>query len=262
MTTPLFRWRLRLAWFGDAYVGWQRQPNGLSVQEVVEDAVSGFFGGVPVIARAAGRLDAGVHSRGQVVVVDVPVQRSSRAWVRALATIFPDDITCLAAEPCAPDFEPRRDAVGKHYRYRWLERWPHCPFRANRTWHIRRRLDVPAMDAAAQVLQGTHDYSAFRAAGCTASSPVRAIRHIAVRRVADEVHLDVRGPAFLRHQVRIIAGTLTQVGVGRFDADRVAAILASGCRRQAGLTAPAWGLWLEEVLFEPPLHWDETAGDA
>lgn len=251
------RWRLLLAWTGEGYVGWQWQPNGTSVQAVVEDAVSRFFGGVPVTARAAGRLDAGVHSRGQVVVVDVPETRPVQAWVRGLSTLLPPDVACLAAAPCSADFEPRRAAKGKHYRYRWLERWPQCPFRAGRLWHLRRRLAVDDMHRAVQHLVGTHDFTTFRAAGCSARSPIRAIRRASVTRVGDEVVLDVHGPAFLRHQIRIIAGTLTRVGLGRLPPDALAAIRDARDRRAAARTAPAEGLWLESVRFEPALHWPD-----
>ena len=253
------RWRLLLAWHGAAYVGWQRQPNGLSVQEVVEGAVSRFFGGISVTARAAGRLDAGVHSRGQVVVVDVPEARPVQAWMRGLSSLMPPDIACLGAAPCAADFDPRRAASGKRYRYRWLERWPPCPFRLGRLWHLRRPLAVAPMHAAAQLLVGTHDFTSFRAAGCSARSPVRAISRVSVSRVEDEVVLDVWGPAFLRHQVRIMAGTLTDVGTGRRAVASMPDVLRARRRTAAGRTAPAEGLWLEEVFFATPLQWSGAA---
>ncbi len=252
------RWRLLMAWRGDAYVGWQRQPNGRSVQATVESAISRFFGGVTVHAKAAGRLDAGVHSRGQVVAVDVPEARSARAWIRGLSALLPGDIGCLAVAPCALGFNPRRAALGKHYRYRWREAQAPCPFRRLDLWHIRRPLDVEAMQQAARSLVGTHDFTSFRASGCSAHTPIRTIDQIEVRRHDDEVIVDVFGPGFLRHQVRIIAGTLAEVGGGARAAQSVAGLLESPHRSRAGVTAPPHGLWLQSVHFDPPLAWEHA----
>ncbi len=252
---PVQRWRLLLAWQGQGYVGWQRQPVGTSIQDVVERAVGAFFGGPPLPVWAAGRLDAGVHARGQVVAVDAPAPRSAEAWVRGLSRCLPRDIACLAAAPCAADFDPRREARGKWYRYRILERRGPCPLRRGFTWHLGRTLDADAMAAAAAGLHGRHDFTSFRAVGCSAASPVRAIHALRVSRAGDELRVDVEGDAFLRHQVRILVGTLVEVGLGARGPAWPAEVVAARDRGAAGPTAPAEGLWLQEVRYEAPWTW-------
>lgn len=246
---------LLLAWQGQAYVGWQRQPEGASVQQQVEAAVSALCGGAPVRALAAGRTDAGVHAWAQVVRVAHPVARSPEALLRGLGARLPPDIACLAAAEAPPGFHPVRDAVHKHYRYRILRREARCAFRDAQTWRLPRPLDLPAMRAAAAALVGAHDFSAFRAAGCSAPSPVKTVSALSLTERGDELHVDVFGDGFLRHQVRIFVGSLVEVGSGRMSPASLAAALAARDRSAAGPTAPPGGLWLVGVQTAPAIVW-------
>jgi len=249
-----------LAWRGDAYVGWQRQPGGTSVQAVVEDACRRLHGGVQTHALAAGRTDAGVHAWSQVVRIESAVCRSVDATLRGLNALLPADIACLAVGPCPSGFHPVRDAVEKHYRYRILVRQGRCPFREGAVWRLPAALDTDAMAEAGLSLLGKHDFRAFRAAGCSSPDPVKELRSVQVVRRGDELHIDVVGDGFLRHQVRIIVGTLVEVGLGRSPVAAVGAALAAQDREAAGPTAPPGGLWLVAPRFSPPLEW--TAGQA
>ena len=247
--------RALLAWDGTAYGGWQIQPHVETVQGVVEGALARIMNTERVVVRAAGRLDAGVHAQAQVVGFGVPARRSAETLFRGLNGLLPPDIACLALSPEVPDFDPRRSSRGKVYRYRYLTRGSRCPFRRFRCWQLGRRLDVAAMQRGARLLEGEHDYSSFRASGCSSRHPVRRIRSVQVTAHLDEVHLVVDGEAFLRHQVRIIAGCLAEVGLGRQPPEWMGQLLASRDRALAARTAPAHGLSLERVHFAPTLQW-------
>jgi len=249
--------RALLAWDGSAYGGWQLQPNVPTVQGVVETVLARLMDRDRVVVRAVGRLDAGVHARGQVVGFSVHAPRSIRELFRGMNGLLPDDIACLALSAAPADYDPRRYNRGKIYRYRFLFREVRCPFRHLKCWHLEHPLDVDAMQRAANTLLGFHDFATFRASGCSAVHSMRRIRSIRIERQADEVHLLVQGKAFLRYQVRIIAGCLVEVGQGRRSPDWMAKILAAKDRNLAARTAPAHGLSLERVLFRPELEWEE-----
>ncbi len=240
------RWCLRVAWDGSAYVGWQRQPNGRSIQSTVEEALERLSGGRR-LASASGRTDAGVHARAQVVSVDLPSGWKPARVMGGLNHHLPRDIVCLSAERAPDAFDPRRWVDRKRYRYRVLARRPRCPFRDGHTWLVRFPLDVESMSAAAGSLPGRHDFSAFRARGCSAAHPVRTLNSAEVLRADEELHLDFVGNGFLRHQVRIMVGTLVEVGAGRMPASTGSELLSRGDRAEAGPTAPSQGLWLMEV---------------
>lgn len=244
-----FTWRVTLAWNGAAYVGWQRQPTGRSLQEVVEDAVARALGTEEVRVTASGRTDAGVHALAQVVSFQSPVDRAPDALVAALNANLPRDVAALDAILAPDAFDARRWVRRKLYRYRVLNRRPRCPFREGLAWHWRAPLDVGAMAEAAAHLVGRHDFSSFRAQGCGARHPVRTLEQATVARVDDEVHLEFTGNGFLRHQVRIMTGTLVDVGQCRQAPSAVAGILAARRRSAAGRTAPAHGLWLVRVDY-------------
>lgn len=246
-------WRLTMAWRGDAYVGWQRQPGGLSLQELVERAASLALGGELVRVTATGRTDAGVHALAQVVSFRAQTPRSPYELVSAMNHGLPRDVVVLDAALAPPDFDVRRWVRRKLYRYRVLNRRIRCPFREGQALQWREPLDVTRMDAGARLLEGRHDFTSFRASGCGALHAVRTLEQARVRAVDDEIWLEFTGNGFLRHQVRIMTGTLMDVGRGLHEPEHVGVVLAARRRKDAGRTAPAHGLWLVRVeLGEGP----------
>lgn len=258
------RWKLVLEYDGTAFDGWQVQPGGArTVQAVLEAAIETVFQ-ERCRVHPSGRTDAGVHALGQVVVFDAARERAPRAVRDGLNALLPPDVAVCAAEPVADDFDPRRWTRLKRYRYRWLDRGAPSPLRRHRVRTLRGPLDADAMHRAAQALVGRHDFSAFRAVGCASTHAVRTVLAMDVARVGDEVHLDVLGNGFLRHMVRIVAGTLEQVGLGRRDASWPAVVLAARDRAAAGPTAPACGLYLVSVEYgdgPPAWHGQEPPED-
>jgi len=203
------------------------------------------LGGELARVDATGRTDAGVHARAQVVGFRASTPRTADALRRGLDALLPSDIGCLEVRPAPEGFDPRRWTRGKHYRYRVLQREVRCPFRERWTWRMRPGLDVVAMAAAAAELVGNHDFSSFRSAGCGAAHARRTLVSAVVsEHEPDELHLDFRGNGFLRHQVRIMVGTLVDVGQGRRSVAQVAEALEARVRSAAGPTAPPRGLWL------------------
>ena len=242
-----FRFALEVEYDGTHASGWQVQPGEPTIQGALEEALGGLCGHKVHVA-GAGRTDAGVHALGQIAAFSTHASRTERAIRDGLNGTLPDFVSCIRAWRVADEFDPRRWSHGKHYRYRWLERRARSPLRAHMAWHHRGpQLAVDQMQSAAEHLEGTYDLSCFRASGCSATSTVRTIDSAAVRRVGDEVVLDIVGHGFLRHTVRIMAGTLLDVGLGRRDADQFPALIASKNRELAGRTAPAHGLTLVSV---------------
>lgn len=247
------RWRLVVEYDGRAFCGWQLQPGQRSVQGVIESALERLFGH-PIRVSVSGRTDAGVHALGQVISFTSPQPRAPATVVKAMNATLPNDVAVVSAEPVPAAFDPRRWAWAKHYRYTWLERPARSPLRHDRVWPVREPLDLAAMRAAAAQLVGTHDFTSFRAEGCTANGPVRTVEAADLRRVNDELWLEVMGQGFLRHMVRIIAGTLYDVGRGKRSPADFGAVLAAADRAKAGQTAPPGGLCLVRVDYqdEPP----------
>lgn len=255
------RWKLVLAYHGAGFVGWQVQPTGRSVQGVVEAALAALLG-ESVRVDAGGRTDAGVHALAQHATFVTRVHRTPRSMCGGLNAHLPQDVSCVAAVQVPDHYDPRAWTLSKTYRYTWLDRPSRCPLRDDRSWHKRRRLDDIAMARGAVMLLGTHDFSAFQAVGCAAKSPVRQLRAARVWRDGDAVHLDVVGHGFLRHMVRIIAGTLTEVGHGRHPPEWVRHVLHSRDRAEGGRTAPAHGLTLVSVEEGPGPRPDAVARGA
>jgi tRNA pseudouridine38-40 synthase len=237
-------WRLDLAWDGTRFVGWQRQSNGLSIQQVVEEALLRLLGGEKVRVDAAGRTDAGVHALQQVASFSCRKERSSGDLLRGLNGLLPADIACLKVTEAPMGFHARYWTLKKKYRYRFLHSRVPCPFRTKRCWRRGEPLDLVAMSEAAKHFAGTHDFQGFRSSGCSARTTVRSIESSLLQESGDELHFDVIGNGFLRHQVRIMSGTLLAVGQGRLLADEVPKLILGQDRKLAGQTAPAHGLWL------------------
>ena len=242
------RLKLTLEYDGTAYVGWQRQLNGTSIQEVVERALSELLG-APISTLAAGRTDAGVHALGQVVAFDAPRTLPLSAYLRGLSALLPEDISVVGASEVPAEFDPRRDALGKRYRYLLSNRAVRSPLRRRTQWQLFGTLDIASMDAAARPLLGTHDFSAFRAANCEARTAVRTLRELTLLASGDVVQFELEGTAFLKHMVRTIVGTLVEVGRGQKPVPWAAEVLASRDRTRAGPTAPAHGLVLVDVRY-------------
>ncbi len=240
--------RLTLEYDGTGLAGWQRQDNGPSVQQHLEEALAAMVGG-PVTVIGASRTDAGVHALGQVAHFQTEVTIPLHGFRLGLNSTLPPQIAVIEAVEVAADFHARFSARGKRYRYTILNRRDPSPLQRSTTWWRSRRLDIDAMQTAAAALIGEHDFSAFRAAGCTARTTSRHISRLDVTRAGDLVLLEVDGNAFLRHMVRIITGTLVEVGEARRPADSLPTLLASRDRTQAGQTAPPQGLTLIEVRY-------------
>jgi tRNA pseudouridine38-40 synthase len=245
------RYRLTLEYDGTPFVGWQRQDNGPSVQAAIEAAVA-RFAGETVTATAAGRTDAGVHARGQVIHLDLAKDWDAFRVSEALNHhLKPDPIAVLDCAAVGDDFHARFSASERRYRYRIVNRRAPLALEATRAWLVNQPLDAAAMHEAAARLIGKHDFSTFRASLCQAASPVKTLSRLTVARDGDAVSIDAAAPSFLHHQVRNIVGTLLLVGLGKWRADDVAAALAARDRARGGETAPAHGLYLMEVRYDP-----------
>ena len=250
------RYALLIAYDGAGFVGWQRQSNGVSVQEVIEEAAAKLDGGAMPQATAAGRTDSGVHAEG--MVVELPLARDiAPARLRAALDFHtkPHRVAVLAAAPAPEGWSPRFSAVRRHYRYRILNRAARPALEAGRVWHVPLPLDVAAMHAAAQGLLGRHDFSAFRAASCQAKHAIRTLDRLDVTREGAEVRFDVAGRSFLHHQVRNLVGTLHQVGRGLRPVGWPREVLDGRERRTAGQTAPAEGLCFLRVDYPEQIPW-------
>lgn len=244
------RYALKLEYDGTGFVGWQRQDNGLSIQQVLEAAAARLARGAPVAATTAGRTDAGVHASGQVVHIDMPMAYPPVTLREALNFhMKPHRVAVLDAAEVPAGWNARFAAVGRSYRYTILNRRARPALHAGHVWHVQKPLDAAAMHAAAQCLLGRHDFTSFRAAACQARTPWRTVDRLDVRRDGDEVAIVAAARSFLHHMVRNIAGTLKLVGEGSWPPARVAEVLAARDRSQAGPTAPAAGLCMTGVTY-------------
>ncbi len=244
------RVRLTVCYEGTAYHGFQVQPNGITVQSTMEDALGRLLG-ERVRLRAAGRTDAGVHAREQVVDFADSGRRPLETIVRGGNALLPPDIRILAAQEAAASFDARRHARAKAYRYFLCLDPVASPFFRRHSWHIERPLDLAAMrDGLARVV-GEHDFTSFRGQGCTAKTAVRTISRaeLAPAGVAPLHAIEIAGSGFLKHMVRNIVGTLVDIGRGKRPPGWMAEVLSLRDRTRAGATAPAHGLFLWEVRY-------------
>lgn len=243
------RFRFTVEYDGRPFVGWQRQDNGSSVQQALEDAVFGFCGERAVV-QGAGRTDAGVHALGQVAHVDIDkpaVADTVRDAVNFHLRPWP--VAVLRVQAVDRQFHARFDATARRYRYRIVNRRAPLALDAGRAWPVNVPLDAGKMHEAAQRLVGQHDFSSFRAAMCQAKSPVKTLSSLTVSRHGEAIEIDVEARSFLHNQVRIMVGTLKQVGEGRWSADDVSEALEAKDRAAAGATAPPDGLYLVGVDY-------------
>ena len=249
----LCRYKLTIAYDGSGFHGWQKQqPPGAkplrTVQGVVEQALVQVMR-QPVCLVGASRTDAGVHAAAQVAHFDAAVTMPVDRMAAAITSRLPEDVAALRVETAALDFDAIRDVVCKEYRYRIHNAFQRPLGMRHLVYHCWVRLDLDRMNDAASRLVGEHDFKGFSAAGHGRESTVRTIEHCAVYGQVDQVYLVVQGSGFLYHMVRIIAGTLVEIGRRRMDSERINEVLCSGDRRMAGPTLPPNGLCLEWIRY-------------
>ena len=242
------RIKLTIEYEGTAYAGWQIQTNGVGVQEVVETGLRQVLGAA-VRLHAAGRTDAGVHARGMVAHFDTDRDLPPSAYREGLNRFLPRDVAILEAELVAGDFHSRFSNSGKWYRYTLCLTPVRSPLQVKTSWHFNKPLDLSLMREAAHYFVGCHDYSAFRASGCSARTTRKELTSVELTEQGSLLLVDVRGSGFLRNMVRIMVGTLVEVGLRRRPPASVQSLLASGDRLAAGRTAPAEGLCLMQIDY-------------
>ena len=248
MPAKLQKLKLTIAYDGSAYHGWQIQPNGITVQETLQQALVTMTG-ESLTVYGSGRTDAGVHAWGQVAHIKTVTAIPLTGLWRGLNALLPDDIVIRSLEVVAADFHARKSARAKTYLYRIDNGLQPNPLTRLYSWHIRKPLDVSAISKAAALLQGTHDCLSFKAADGETKTSVRTINNIRVWKRGRYLFIMIKANGFLKNMVRIIVGTLMGIGAGKSDWQSLAAILAVKDRRMAGITAPAKGLILRTVYY-------------
>lgn len=255
------RYRAVVAYDGTAYAGWQAQREGRTLQQTIERALSTVLR-EPIRVAAAGRTDAGVHARGQVIAFDAvadladsadpadPDGRSplARVW-RSVNAVLPDDVVLRTLERAHPEFDPRRDAVLRAYLYRIWNHDVRSPFELRTAWHVREPLDVTAMAEAAALLVGEHDFASFQGADDVPRASIRRVTRSEVTRDGELVRYAIEANSFARHMVRNLVGQLVEIGRGRTPAASMRELLLARDRRLAAAPAPPHGLSLEWVRY-------------
>ncbi len=243
------RFQLIVEYDGGAYVGWQRQDNGPSVQAALE-AAAYAFSQERVHIQGAGRTDAGVHARAMTAHLDLAKDCDANRVREAMnALLRGHKIAVLEVETAPEGFNARHSCLGRSYEYRILNRRPEPTFDRPYCWHQKVPLDHEAMQEAAQYLVGRHDFSAFRAAECQAASPVKTLDHLSVERQQDWVIVRSYAKSYIHNQVRNMVGSLAQVGQGKWRPEQVRAVLDGRDRQAAGPCAPASGLFFWRAWY-------------
>lgn len=243
---------------GRSFCGWQSQPDGRTVQDTLQLALSRIAqDNIAVVA--AGRTDTGVHALEQVVHFDTQTKRPLTAWVRGVNSMLPESVAVLWAHPVPDEFHARFSAHGRSYRYVLINRATRLAIHVGKAGWYHAPLDVNAMQAAAQLLIGEHDFSAFRAALCQAKSAVKNLQQLDIRREGEMLIFDVSANAFLHHMVRNIIGCLVYVGKGKHNPDWITAVLQSRDRSIAAPTFAPDGLYLRRIRYEQ--KWDLPQSD-
>lgn len=245
----MYRYKLTIEYFGPDFVGWQKQPNVISVQGVTEDAIFAFTKQKSNLY-AAGRTDARVHARGQVAHFDIAGKFDTTRLIRALNHfVLPYKVSILSCEEVDDSFHARFSAIKRHYEYIILNRKVDSAIDTDRVWYVYQTLDIEKMKEGAKCLIGHHDFSSFRAKECQAHSSVKTLDKIEIVRDGEYIKFRLSAKSFLHHMVRNIVGTLAMVGEGKFCAEDVKRILDAKDRKAAGVTAPAEGLYFMRVDY-------------
>ncbi len=240
---------LKIRYNGSAFVGWQVQKNGKSVQEQMQDAIEEIFG-QRVGVTGCSRTDSGVHALEYCLCFDPPRPMALKRIPFALNSVLPEEISVLSCQEVSPDFHPRYHAVAKEYLYRFYDGFAPDPFKRGFAFHERKGLDAELMDRAAKAFLGTHDFKAFMSTGSKIEDTVRTIHYSKVERNGNDVTFRVVGDGFLYNMVRIMAGTLLFVSMGRIQIEDLPKIIEAGERSACGKTMPPYGLYLNKVYYE------------
>ena len=240
--------KLTIEYDGGNYSGWQLQPRHDSIQGRIEAALERIFA-APVRVFGSGRTDAGVHARGQVASISIPRPFDAAELQRALNSILPADIVVLDIAVAPDDFDPRRAARSRVYEYRVLNRQVASAFDYRYSWLVRDQLDLAAMNRAAQIFVGDHDFAAFRSLGTEVRTTIRRVISSEWTRADDVLVYRVEANSFLRHMVRAMVAAMIDVGRGKLTRDQIATILAGRDRGAAPANAPPGGLYLVEVRY-------------
>lgn len=242
------RYALAIEYDGSNFKGWQSQTGIRCIQSTVEKAIS-KVANEPVRIFSAGRTDAGVHASQQVIHFESNAERDCYNWLLGCNSNLPRDIVVKWIKPVTDDFHARFSALARRYRYFILNRSQRPSILYKKmTWHLQ-PLDAQHMHEAAQHLLGEQDFSSFQDSDCQSKTAVRHIQHVSITRENDIIRLDIQATAFLHHMVRNIVGTLLPIGEGKQDAEWFKSVLAAKNRRKAGITAPADGLYLVDVIY-------------
>ncbi len=246
------RYKLTIEYDGTNLLGWQRQLDGPSVQQYLEEVLEILNNGQHHEIPSAGRTDAGVHALAQIAMIELDrdmelfkIREAFNAQLRQKNA----PVSVRNVEVAAPDFHPRFSALGRGYIYRILNHRAPSVLRENRVWWVPVPLDIEKMRQAAKYLLGNHDFTSFRAAACQAKSPVKTLDRLDIESIDDEIIFTVEARSFLHHQVRNMVGTLKLVGDGHLQPEDMLRILEAKDRTQAGPTAPACGLYLNKVWY-------------
>lgn len=244
------RLKATICYDGAEFAGYQIQPDSRTVQKELLAVLKRIHKGTPVEVVSSGRTDAKVHATGQVIHFDTPYTIPMKNWLKALNVQLPPDIRVLDIQETTPDFHARYHAKGKVYRYIWDRSAIQSPFKRNYAVPLEQKVDLDRMKLAAQALVGTHDFTSFCAARSSVKDKVRTIYNVSFEEHGSELHLIVEGQGFLYNMVRIFAGTLVEVGVGRIAPEELPGIIAAKDRDAAGKTGAPQGLYLEKVDYE------------
>ena len=246
------RIRLTICYFGDNYCGWQVQDNLPTVQSAMQDALEKLYGIRPPVIGCS-RTDSKVHAKRYVCCFDIPEEKNTIPVERipfALSSVLPYDIACLCAKEVDLDFHPRYSCIGKEYKYLIYNAPIPDPFFHNRAWHCKKELDLGSMQEAVPYIVGKKDFRAFMASGSSVTDTVRDVKSLEISKENSLITVTVSADGFLYNMVRIIAGTLCECGKGSVRPEYLKEIIKSADRKNAGVTAPPHGLYLNRIFYE------------
>ena len=243
------RYRIKIEYDGTPFVGWQFQKNGLSIQEVIQQAIFNFSK-EKIVLTGAGRTDSGVHALAQVAHFDLKKKIKKEKILAGINhNLGNKPITILKIKKTNKKFHARFDAKKRTYQYLIINRQSPLTLQKNKAWHVRKKLNLKAMKKGAKILLGTHDFSTFRASSCQAKSPVKTLKNASVKKDGDKIILEFTSKSFLQQQVRSMTGCIKYLGDGKWNIDNFKKALKSKNRIKCAPPAPACGLYLNKVSY-------------